>query len=361
MKRYGPISIIFIIGCSLLLDVGCNKQAEEPVALEPAVTVHEAPNSPAEGNTVVEEAQKKPRIKFDKLTHDFGEVGPGSTHRCEFRFTNVGQGTLKVTKPGSSCSCTVGQLTKTEYAPGESGVIKVTKFHVTTQERPYTQYLTVGTNDEANPQVKLVVQAKVVAKVTYTPKRLKLFVSNEGSGPPEITLTARDGQPYAVSSVRATSGAITFDYDSSTKATTHTIQPKVDTTKLRNRLNGFITVKLTHPDCKQLSIPFDVLAKFKVEPSVILLHNVSPEEANQKTIWLLNNYGEDFEVESVFSEKDLIKVLTREKVGKRYKYVVEITPPAHTGKRMFTDVFHIKIRDGEDLKINCNGFYSMNK
>ncbi|MHC4192617.1 MAG: DUF1573 domain-containing protein [Planctomycetota bacterium] len=360
MKGCGQICTVLVAGCILLLAVGCNEQAEEPAPPITKVTIHDEPNTAVEV-PVVEEDKKGPRIEFERVVHDFGAVNPDSTHRCEFRFKNVGDSTLRVTRPTSKCTCTVGQLMKTEYAPGESGVIKVTKFKVSKHARLYTQPLTVKTNDKTKSVVKLTVQARVVPKVTYTPKRLKLLISDESASPPEVTLKCVDDQPFAVRSVKATSRAITADYDSSIKATTHKIQFKVDPAQLGKRLRGTIDVRLTHPDCRELRIPFDVLSRFKVDPTVILLHNVSPEKPIGKTVWLLNNYGEDFEVESAFSEQGLIKVLKREKAGKRYKFELEITPPAGTSKSRFTDIFHIKIEDGEELKINCNGFYATNK
>jgi hypothetical protein len=364
MIRYGPISIVFAVGCILLLGVGCNKQAEEPAPPTITVTKYVEPNRPVEVNTVAEDVNtvaedvtKGPIIKFDKLIHDFGEVGPGSTHRCEFRFKNIGDSMLRITKPESKCACTVGRLTKTEYGPGESGAIKVTKFKVTKQQRTHTQYLTVTTNDETRRVVKLAVKAKVVLKVTHAPKRLTLLLKDDGGNPPEITLTGIDGQAFAVRSLEATSRGITADYDSSIEATKHSIELKVDASRVGRALTGNINVKLTHPDCKELSIPYDIVPRFQTDPAKIFLYNVQPEEPNEKTIWLLSNYGEDFEVESVSSEKKLIKVLNQEKIGGRYKFVLEITPPADTGKRRFRDVFHIKLKDGEELKVNCDGFY----
>jgi hypothetical protein len=345
----------------LLLAVSCNEQAKEPAPPITEVTRDDEPNTAVEVNIVVEEDKKGPRIEFEKVVHDFGAVDPDSTHRCEFRFKNVGDSTLKITRPTSKCTCTVGQLIKTEYAPGESGVIKVTKFKVTKQARLHTQPLTVKTNDKTKPIIKLTVQARVAPKVTYTPKRLKLLISDESASPPEVTLKCIDDQPFSVRSVKATSRGITADFDSSIKATTHKIQFKVDSARLGKYLRGSIDVRLTHPNCRELRIPFDVLSRFKTDPDRIFLLNVQPGEPNEKTIWLLNNYGEDFEVDSVSSQQGLINVSKQEKVGKRYKFVLEITPPVGTGKTTFTDVFHIKIKGGEELKIDCKGFYAVNR
>jgi hypothetical protein len=63
-------------------------------------------------------------IKFEKVVYDFGEVGPGAKPKGEFRFTNVGEGLLKITKVEECCGVDA-ELDKMKYAPGESGVLKV--------------------------------------------------------------------------------------------------------------------------------------------------------------------------------------------------------------------------------------------
>ncbi|MHC4653917.1 MAG: DUF1573 domain-containing protein [Planctomycetota bacterium] len=66
-----------------------------------------------------------PRISFEKMVCDLGEVGQGTKNTCEFRFTNTGRGLLKIGKISRTCGCTVFKLDKKEYAPNETGTIKV--------------------------------------------------------------------------------------------------------------------------------------------------------------------------------------------------------------------------------------------
>ncbi len=66
-----------------------------------------------------------PRITFEKVIYDFGEIGPETNSLCEFKFTNTGNGILKITEVEKTCGCTPFTLAKKEYAPGESGVLKV--------------------------------------------------------------------------------------------------------------------------------------------------------------------------------------------------------------------------------------------
>ena len=82
-----------------------------------------------------------PRISFEKTVFDLGDVGLGTKNTCEFRFTNTGRGQLKIGNIGRTCGCTVFQLDKKEYAPGETGTIKVIytagKSTATTQKSIY--------------------------------------------------------------------------------------------------------------------------------------------------------------------------------------------------------------------------------
>ena len=197
-------------------------------------------------------------------------------------------------------------------------------------------------------------------KVAHEPKELKLLLNQDNAGCPEIKLTSLDDQPFAIKKIKATTRGITADYDSSIKAKSHIIQPKVDINKLRKRSSGHIEITLTHPKCRTVIISFEVLPEFKIDPPSIVLFNTEPKKPIKKVVWLLNNYGEDFEVESVSSKNGIIKVLSQEKVDNRYKFELEITPPADTGKKRFTDVFYMNIKGGERLGVYCSGFYSKN-
>ena len=124
-------------------------------------------------------------------------------------------------------------------------------------------------------------------------------------------------------------------------------------------MNGNIQITLTHHGYNKVTIPFKVLQRFKTEPPSVVVFKATPQKPITKELWILNNYDEDFEVESTSSQKGIIKVLNQEKVGNRYKFELEITPPAPKGKRkFFNDVFLVNIKGGEKLRVTCRGFYS---
>lgn len=72
-------------------------------------------------------AQNEAKIKFDKLTYDFGKFSETTpVQKCTFTFTNVGDAPLIINQAVASCGCTVPKYTKKPIAPGEKGTLNVT-------------------------------------------------------------------------------------------------------------------------------------------------------------------------------------------------------------------------------------------
>ena len=299
-----------------------------------------------------------PRITFEKLTHDFGEIGPETKNACEFKFKNTGDALLKIGKIRCPCGCTIAELPKKEYAPGESGAVKIV-YSASRSPSSITKSCSVPSNDKKRPTVTLTIKAKIAKKVEYHPERLELLCKGENAGCPPITITGRDKQPFAIKHFKSTGNAIIADYDPLVKATKFVLKPKIDMEKLRKGMRGQVEIGLTHPQCETVRIVFETLAEFKADPRVIYVRDAEPRKQVIKKIRILSNYNEDFEVESASSNKGTIKVLTQEKVDNGYQFGLQITPPAAESKRsVFTDVFSVKIKGGQQLQITCYGIYS---
>lgn len=302
-------------------------------------------------------SRSRAKIRFEKVVHDFGEIGPGTRNSCEFRFTNTGIGMLKIVNIETPCGCTVPELKKRQYSPGEPGTLKVT-YSASTQPASPRKYVYVHTNDAASPKVTLTIKARIVPKVSYEPKRLNLLLKDENAGCPAITLTSLDKKPFSVTGIRVSGNSISADLDSSVEATKFVLRPKVNLARLRTGPNGLINISLTHAECKKVTIPFSALAKFRITPPQLIVLKAEPQKPVVKRLWVLNNYGQDFEIESVSSRNKLTKVLSQKKVTNGYQFDLEITPPASEDKRtVFTDVFSMHIKDAEILSVDCRGFY----
>ena len=157
---------VVVVSCSLLLQTGCEEQAVVEQGPQPVLTRPKPTVVPPEAQTTLPAGKPGPRIKFEKVIHDFGNVGPEATNVCEFEFTNTGDTALKIVEVTKNCGCTPFSLDKTEYAPGESGTLKV-EYKPGTRPGGATQHLSVLSNDTARPEVELTVKATVVVKVVH--------------------------------------------------------------------------------------------------------------------------------------------------------------------------------------------------
>ncbi len=356
--RFGSwILVVVLVSGILLFGFGCVEPARS-VLPEPAAAVSPDAELPV-AQIAPEPNELGPKITFDEVVHDFGIVSPRSKNPCEFKFTNTGKGILKVNKKiKSSCGCTVPQLKKDVYESGESGIINVV-YTAGRKGGAVSRRLYVSSNDGANPKVMLSVNAKVVESVKYEPQKLRFSLKGEDANYPDITLKSLDGKAFGINGIKSTADSITVDYDGSARAKKFVLKPKVNLKKLERATRGNVKIYLTHPGCDMVVIPYEVVVEFSVTPAMISILGAKPGESIQRELWILNNYGEDFEIESASSKKGIVKILNQEKVEGRYKFNLEITPPVSEGRgRVFTDVFVVKIKGGKKIEVNCRGFYA---
>jgi hypothetical protein len=351
MRRKYLVLVYFVACCGLLWFSGCQKQVRseaEPAALSTVAVAWEQHSG-----------GELPRIAFSKLGHDFGEVSPNKLYRADIKFTNTGEDTLKITKV-SRCCGVVARLAdgKEEYAPGESGAVHL-EWRSGPKPMVFTRELVVHSNDKASPATKLKIQATVGLKVTWEPSRLRLALNEVNAGGQNITIRCLDGRPFLITSFKSTNDCITADFDPSVEATKFVLEPKINTEKLQKNLKGSITISLTHPDGNTVVVPFDVLPKYTINPSLLIVFNAEPDKPIVRKISVLNNYRKDFAVDSLSSKSGIVgaKILNKKKTTNGHQLEVELMPPASDGKPRVLDEFYLTLEDGEKLPIKCNVYY----
>lgn len=314
-----------------------------------------------------------PVIEMDKLAHDWGEIGPDTRQIAQFSFTNTGSEPLKIARVRKCCgTITRGVQDGQEYASGETGTLEV-EYIAGSYPGSMRRNLHLETNVPGQKVITLTIKATIVQRVELQPKRLRLFYRQENAGCGDITLKSLDGRPFSVTGLRATAGSLTAEFDPNTKATEVIVRPKVDLEKLKRNPRGEIRISLTHPECRTVRLLYDMLPEYTVSPPQLMLFNLKPGEPVKREVWILSNYADDFEIESVESEKGTITLVESKKVkgaatgprrggspqpGARYQLWVEITPPALEGENnVMSDVLKVKIRGGDPLSIQCRGFY----
>lgn len=353
-----------VLCCLAFLQAGCQKRArvtaEGPSPqIAQSATVSEQESDVGSTNPPLERAdadEAGPKIVFETVVYDLGEVAPQTIAAGQFRFGNAGNGLLRITKIERCCGFSTN-LTKREYERGETGVLKM-EFHAGPQAQLVKRQLVVHTNDRTQPRVALTVTAKVVEKVSCEPKRLVFLLQDDETACPEITLTSLDEKPFSVRGFISTADCLIADYDPARQASRFVLKPSLNLENVQEGMTGLIHINLTHPECDKVTLSFKALGRFEISPPQLIVLNAEAHKPVVRKVRVQNNHGEDFEVASASSRDNSIRVLSQQKVDNGYEFDVEITPPAADGStKAFTDIFVVKIEGGEELTAFCRGFY----
>lgn len=99
--------------------------------------------------------KKGPEIKFEKESHDFGDITQGDMVEYVFAFTNVGTEPLVLSRVLTTCGCTAPSWPKEPVAPGEKGEVKVS-FNSTGKMGMQNKVITIISNaTNANARVNI--------------------------------------------------------------------------------------------------------------------------------------------------------------------------------------------------------------
>jgi len=365
MKFKKTLLIIVALVCMSFLFFGCAPQAGSQQQIQAKAASVEPPAPAARQPSQVQPALKTEQpgtgeagIRFESTVYDFGDVGPRTKNTGEFKFKNTGTSLLKITSVRKTCGCTPFSLKKKEYAPGEAGTLKFA-YHASGARGKATRHIFVSSNDKDHPKISLTIKADIVLKVDVKPRILHLSLRKEKAGAQKIVLTANDDTPFSIKRFQSTNNAITIDFDPQNTATEFVFEPKVDMEKLKKRLSGNIDIRLTHPQCDRVSLSYKTPAEFESVPKAIVVTGIKPLKPVEKTIYIKNNYGDSFEIESVNSEKGIVKLIDQKKVGNQIKLNLLITGPQLSEELLhFSDTLYVNIKGAQRLEIRCRGFYS---
>ena len=95
-----------------------------------------------------------------------------------FHFANTGDHVVKILSTKTSCGCTVAQLEKDEYAPGELGTLKV-KFTFGDRSGHHTKQIEIYTNDPAKPTYLLTLEVDIPEFLRVEPQILAWGMNTE--------------------------------------------------------------------------------------------------------------------------------------------------------------------------------------
>jgi uncharacterized protein DUF1573 len=119
------------------------------------------------------------RLSFEETTHDFGEIFDDAVQEHEFWFTNTGPDALIIGEIKSSCGCTVPELEKRIYQPGEKGKIKVI-FNPHGKRGFDSRTVTIRSNDALAPSARITIKSHVRPLIIIEPSILQFGQIDKG-------------------------------------------------------------------------------------------------------------------------------------------------------------------------------------
>ncbi|MEQ8844659.1 MAG: DUF1573 domain-containing protein [Phycisphaerales bacterium] len=166
MSNRQRFQLLTAAGVALTLAVTPSVLAFQNSAGEPA--------SPQARPVQDQENQGQPRFELDTPVIELGTVLDDEPASGTIRFRNAGTATLSVPGVSTTCGCTVTELPKNEFEPGESVELTVTFDPRGKTAGGHEQTVTFRTNDRANPMVAVKVRATVRPLVTLEPQQVNL-------------------------------------------------------------------------------------------------------------------------------------------------------------------------------------------
>jgi len=118
-----------------------------------------------------------PAIAFESEVLDFGRFREDELRSGVFRFASMGSEPLRILSVKATCGCTVPELAKSVYEPGEQGTIAITFDPTSPGEQ--SKYVNVITNAAAGP-IRLEVKAQPAAILEIEPRILHLDAARLG-------------------------------------------------------------------------------------------------------------------------------------------------------------------------------------
>lgn len=294
-------------------------------------------------------------IEVSNPVKDLGDVKPHEVFDFTYDFKNTGDAELVISHVQATCGCTVPELTDKNYAPGESGSVKV-RYTASQREGSVTKHLYIHSNDPKMPRYELQIISNTVLKVEALPKEMELSLADENCGYTPVVVTSKDEQPFRITSVTSIGDAIKFDFDSKTLATSHTVNAQLSRELIEKNLTGLITINTSHPDCSVVSVSYRAQPLFSASPARIIIQDAKPGDKDSREVWVRSNYGKDVTVSEGTSKNGTMTWSLLESKGDMAKLKVEVTVPKDGTSRYFSDELTL-IVNGSELPVKCSGWF----
>ena len=281
------------------------------------------PAVPAIGPLLPAEDGPKAKMVLDTLEVDFGRIlDDKNTEFREVPFRNEGDAPLIILDLRASCGCTIGELDKREYAPGESGVLRV-QFKPQGKRNLVRQTVTITTNDASlpNAQAQIGVRAFVMPIVSVDPAVVSLGMLRKGefvSSFFSVTGLAADFDIVAIDVIGNDSlsvevlGRERVSSDEGREGWRIDLEALSDGTGKPGMIRGNIRVRTNDPrrESVMVTVTGQVLGDIAVSQPRIALGSLSMGQILKKTIRVETRSGAPFTIKGFDEQSNLAEKIT---------------------------------------------------
>ena len=116
-----------------------------------------------QSKTTATSAQSSDKAYMSLATNEvnFKEIAKGDSKTMEVKFTNTGERTLAIYEVYTNCGCTTIDCPEEPFAPGKSGVLKIS--YNATEEGPFKKTIAIYSN-ASNKQETIKIEGIVIEK-----------------------------------------------------------------------------------------------------------------------------------------------------------------------------------------------------
>jgi Protein of unknown function (DUF1573) len=147
------------------------------------------------------------QLTWDKTEQSFDATPQDKSVVARYRFTNTGNETIHIQSVLTSCGCTSAALSKTWYAPGESGEIAV-NFLFAGRTGRLTKSIMVSTSAAPGQPIVLKLHVYVQERVTVEPE-VVFWRTGELPDPKVIRIAIAGETPVKILSVTSNNPGMT--------------------------------------------------------------------------------------------------------------------------------------------------------
>lgn len=298
--------------------------------------------TPLKQDDLIKESSPKPDIHFEKTKYDFGKIIQGEKITFEqiFKFRNLGNSLLHITKVQSSCGCVAVLLSNDIIPPEGQGEIKLT-FKPYDRTGPQKKRIIVYSNDPNKPMVQLQYTGFIQRVFNVSCNTLYFGkLSDEKSNTKTIKITSALNKSFTIKKLECTgNGRFNINLNKISEKQLglgYVIEITVKFLK-KDAVTGNIrdSLKVYTDDKRVPVIHINLMSKvegnIQVDPEILLLGALKPGQVVTKSIIVSTNKGENFDIIELENELDFILTELKELIkGKKYEIIVYVDPSGYS-------------------------------